>query len=1042
MKIAALQNISTFTLLESPVKIRDLLTTAKQEGYEAVSLTDVNVTYGLVNFYEIAQEIGIKPLLGMQLRLNGLIDSVNQYDLVALAKTDEGYRNILRLSSRINLLTENGTNNKVLTLKQLTKDLSDLVIIVPANQRSELLSLQKQDDQLGNDLIRQLVKLIPETSSLYLGVYGSDKQKVYLDYVQSIAKQFKLPLVSLEDTYYLKPHDQFLRKTLQAVKNGIVMQDIEELAEQAGSHYLPSTQELSNKYHDLSLDEALTNTWKIAQECNANVTFQTPVLPKYKQNKFPTSKEYLNDIAQKGLQARFNHQAIPAKYQKQLDYELGIIDQMGFNDYFLIVWDVINYCHRSDIVTGPGRGSACGSLVSYALRITEVDPIEYDLLFERFLNPARHEMPDIDLDIPDNRRDDVIKYMFEKYGMDHAAQILTFGTLAAKQVLRDTGRVFGLSEAEMSKWSQSVPFSKTKISLDEAYQNSSKMRLLVDAAPKNKLLFETAKGLEGLPRHYSIHAAGLVLSDNSIAAISGLQSGQLGIPVTQQTKKYVESLGLLKIDFLGLRNLTILGDTEELIRSQGKKIDVNQIPLDDPETIKTFQAGDTELVFQFESGGIREVLRELHPDNFEDLVAVNALYRPGPMQNIRSFIARKQGKEKVTYPDSSLEEILAPTYGILVYQEQVMQTAQILANFSLGEADILRRAMSKKNQKVIDQEREKFVTGTVKNGRSREVGERVYNYIEQFANYGFNRSHAVAYTKIAFWLAYLKVHYPAEFYAAMLNSNSANHFKISDYIMRSQSAGVKILPPDINQSDLNYKMSKGKILVGFRAIKGLRLDFLKEIVKQRNNHQFDSFNSFLRQIDPKFLKPKMIQALIKAGCFDRLNANRNELLENCQEIIENIELTGNNIALSESLGGVPIKPAAEPTKAEKADMEVEALGFSTMTSPLVAVQKYAEKFKAKPLGQFEINDSGVAVGKLMKLKLVKTKKGTTMAFGNFVDSSSREDIVIFPSVYDKIQPLLKEGSIYLLRIKVQGDRFDSSKKQFVLTNLKAVNFNG
>ena len=1042
MKIAALQNTSSFTLLESPIKIKDLLVAAKSEGYEAVSLTDINVTYGLVNFFEVAQDVGIKPILGMQLRLNGLIDSSHQYDVIALAKTDEGYRNILRLSSRINLLTENGANKKILTLDKLAKDLGDLVLIVPANSYSELLNLQKQDDQLGNDFVRKLLKLVPETSSLYLGVYGSKKQEVYLTYVKELAKQFKLPIVSLEDTNYLKPHDQFLKKTLQAVKNGLVMEDIESLAKQEGSHYLPSTQELSIRYHDLDLDEALENTWKIAEQCNANIVFQEPVLPKYKQNKFPTSKEYLTYLAQTGLKARFKNKSIPANYQKQLDYELGIIDEMGFNDYFLIVWDVINYCHRAKIVTGPGRGSACGSLVSYSLRITEVDPIEYHLLFERFLNPSRHEMPDIDLDIPDNRRDDVIKYMFEKYGMDHAAQILTFGTLAAKQVLRDTGRTFGLSEAEMSKWSQSVPFSKTKISLEESYQNSNKMRLLVDASSKNKLLFETAKGLEGLPRHYSIHAAGLVLSDNSIAAISGLQAGQLGIPITQQTKKYVESLGLLKIDFLGLRNLTILGDTVDMIQSQGKTIDVNQIPLDDQKTMEAFQKGDTDLVFQFESGGIKNVLRELHPDNFEDLVAVNALYRPGPMQNIHSFIARKRGKEKVTYPDPSLKEILAPTYGILVYQEQVMQTAQILAGFSLGEADILRRAMSKKNQQVIDQEKDKFIEGTVKNGRPREVGERVYSYIEQFANYGFNRSHAVAYTKMAFWLAYLKVHYPAEFYAAMLNSNSGNHFKISDYIMRAQGAGVKILPPDINKSDLNYQMVDGRILVGLRAIKGIRIDALKEILKARGNKPFISFTNFLRRIDSKFLKVKLIQPLIKAGCFDSLNNNRNELLKNSPEIIENIELTGNNLALSESLGGVPIKSAEAPTNTEKADMEQEALGFSTMTSPIVAVQKYAEKFHAKALNEFEINEIGVAVGKLMTLKLVKTKKNTTMAFANFVDSSSREDIVIFPNVYEKAQSILKEGDIYLLNIKVQNDRFDSSKKQYVLLNIKVVNFKG
>lgn len=1040
MKYAALQNLSAFTLLESPIKIKNLLNTAKNLGYDAVGLTDINVTYGLVNFYEVAQEVGIKPLLGMQLRLNGLIDSAHKYDLIAFAKTDEGYRNILRLSSRINLLTDNGTNDKILTLENLTRDLNELIFITPANTHSELLNLQLQNENLGTDFIRHLISLVPKTSSLYLGVYGGNSQKNYIQYVTQIAKQFDLPLVSVEDTCYLKPQDQFLRKTLQAIKKGAVMQDISELAKQKGSHYLPSVQEISDRYHELNLDDALNNTGKIADACAAKIVFQTPVLPKYKQDQFADSKDYLNSLAQQGLQDRFHGHKIPLNYQKQLDYELQVIDQMGFNDYFLIVWDVVNYCHRSDIVMGPGRGSACGSLVSYSLRITEVDPIQYKLLFERFLNPARHEMPDIDLDIPDNRRDDVIKYMFTKYGMDHAAQILTFGTLSAKQVLRDTGRVFGLQEMQMSKWSNSVPFSKGKITLQEAYQGSKKMQMLVNASAQNKLLFETANGLEGLPRHYSIHAAGLVLSDNSIAAIAGLQSGQLGIPITQQTKKYVESLGLLKIDFLGLRNLTILGDTEKLIRTQGKKIDFNKIPLNDPQTLAIFQKGETELVFQFESSGIRNVLRELHPDNFEDLVAVNALYRPGPMQNIKTFIARKKGKQKVAYPDPSLKPILASTYGVLVYQEQVMQTAQVLAGFSLGEADILRRAMSKKDQSVIEKEKSRFISGAVKKGKTKQVAAKVYNYIEQFANYGFNRSHAVAYTMIAFWLAYLQVHYPAEFYAAMLNSNTGNQNKLIEYVMKAQGDGVKILSPDINKSTLNYQVIDGKILVSLRAIKGIRIDFLKEIIKKRQNGKFKSLSDFLRKIDPKFIQTKVIQSMIKAGCFDQLNSNRNELLQNSTEIVENVKLTQGNLALAESLGGAPIEPAKAPTKQEKARMEEEALGFSTLTSPLLAVQKYAQKFNARPLSDFEIHETGITVGKLLNLKLIRTKNGQTMAFGSFADSSSKQDIVIFPNVYDKIQSNLKEGGIYLLGIKIQNDRIDSSKKQYVLTNLKVVNF--
>lgn len=1038
MEIATLQNISSFSLLQSPTRIKELLISAKEKNYEAVALTDINVTYGLVNFFELAQEIGIKPILGMQARLNGLIDSNGKYDLIVLAKNNQGYKNLLRLSSAINLLTENGENDKVVTLQDLAKYLHDLVIIIPSNVESELLMLFQTNDKLGSQYLRTLKELIPSDSSLFLGVYANQDQENYLNYVQSLSKQFKLELVAVEDNQYLKPQDHFLRKTLQAIKDGQKLTDILALAKQNGSHYLRDCSELLERYHHFYLDEALRNTWKISQMCSAKVVFQKPVLPKYHQDKFASSREYLHYLAQNGLKDRFKNIKIPTKYQKQLDYELKIINEMGFDDYFLIVWDVINYCHRAKITTGPGRGSACGSLVSYSLKITEVDPIKYNLLFERFLNPARHEMPDIDLDIPDVERDQVIQYMFNKYGIDHAAQILTFGTLAAKQALRDTARVFGLSVVEASKWAKAIPYFKGKITLKQAYDNSSDLRLIVNATKENELLFKTAQNLEGIPRHYSIHAAGLVISDNSIAGISGMQAGPLGIPVTQQTKKYVESLGLLKIDFLGLRNLTILGNTLHLIKNAGIYLDPNQIPLNDAKTLNLFQSGNTEAIFQFESDGIKRVLRNLHPDCFEDLVAVNALYRPGPIKNIDHFIARKKGQEAVRYPDPSLKQILSPTYGILVYQEQVMQTAQILAGFSLGEADLLRRAMSKKNQEIIDAQRSKFINGVVQKGHPEAVGKRVYDYIEQFANYGFNRSHAVAYTKIAFWLAYLKVHYPAAFYTALLNSSGASSLKSQNYIIEAQSSGIKVLSPDINASHAAFSLKGKDILTGLSAIKGIRKDFVVNILQIKKPVR--SFDQFLRKINSKFLQEEAIKTLIMAGCFDEINSNRNELLVNCKEMIENVQLTGQNLSLSKSLGQAPLKEVSPFNNSQKAELEERVLGFSTTMTPLIAVQKYAQKFNAQKLNELEVNKTSVCAGKLMKLKLIRTKKGQTMAFANFIDSTSRQEVTIFPAIYDKVKDLLKEGEIYLLGIKCQSDRFDSSKKQYFLTNLKKVNF--
>lgn len=1036
MGAVSLQNLSSFTLLESPTKVKDLAENAKKKGYSALALTDVNITYGLVNFYKAAKETGIKPLLGMQLRINGLVDQANKYDLIVIAKDDQGYKNILRLSSAVNLLTENGEKENVLELEELKKYLGHLVIITPSNIHSELKMLQANNPKMGANYIRTLKDSVPTSSSIYLGVYADQGQQEYINYLRSLATQFELLLTAVEDGQYLNRNEQFLRRTLQAIKSNTHLENVEQLAKQAGSHYLKNSEELQVNYRKFGIEDALENAEKIGQICSAQITFQDPQLPKFKQNKFPTSKEYLHSLAQNGLAKRFKGR-IPEKYQARLDYELKVINEMGFDDYFLIVWDVMNFAHSVHITTGPGRGSAAGSLVSYALRITEVDPLEYNLLFERFLNPARQQMPDIDLDIPDNRRDEVIKYMFEKYGMNHAAQILTFGTLAAKQVLKDVCRVFGLNKVETYRWLDAIPHAKGKITLAEAYQKSKELQLLVNTNAFSKILFATAEHLENLPRHYSIHAAGLVITDDSLAEIVGLQAGPLGIPVTQQTKLNVESLGLLKIDFLGLRNLTILGNIIAALKSEGVEIDPNQIPLNDQETLALFQRGDTDAVFQFESDGIKRVLEQLHPDSFEDIVAVNALYRPGPMNNIGHFINRKHGKEKVQYPDPSLKKILGPTYGVLVYQEQVMQTAQVLAGFSLGEADLLRRAMSKKNADVIQKEREKFIQGAVKLGRRKEIAEQVYDYIAQFANYGFNRSHAVAYSKIAFWLAYFKVHYPGAFYLSLLNSNIGNRNKIAQYLMQAQEAGIKTLPPDIENSKADFSLENGKILVGLKAVRGLRSDLLKQILEIKR--PIKSMTDFLWKIDNNLLSADAIANLIKAGAFDRLAPNRNELLKINKDLVESVKMAGSNLSLFETLEP-KIEEEKTPTAAEKSAMEVEAMGFSTGINPIIAVQKYARKYNAKRLQAFENNEQGIAVGKLMKIKQITTKKGDNMAFAVFSDSSGDKDFTIFPQVWEKVGENLKIGEIYLLQVKTQSDRFSPTKTQFLLSNARKVNF--
>lgn len=1031
MKVAALQNLSAYTLLASPTRVTDLVKTAQQRGYEAVALTDVNVTYGLVDFYQAAQTAGLKPLLGMTARTGGIIDQAVNYDLLLLARTQTGYQNLLRLSSAINLLTDNGENRKLLPFAELKKYLQDLVVIVPANDHSELHQLAVENPDLGPKFVQTLQDLLGPGCQLYLGVYASQDQAQYVTFCQQLSQQTSVPLTAVEDCRYLNANDHFLRKSLLAIKAGTKLADPLQLSQNDGSHWLRPVADLSVLYQDLGLAAALAKTGEIAAACHVKLSFAGPELPVFKQDQYPSSQLFLQHLAQTGLKQRRAGQ-IEASYQKRLDYELKVIHQMGFDDYFLIVWDVMNFAHRQHITTGPGRGSACGSLVSYSLRITEVDPLQYHLLFERFLNPARQQMPDIDLDLPDNRRDEVIQYMFKKYGMDHAAQILTFGTLAAKQAIRDCSRIFGLTKAEMQKFAQALPYAKQALTLPQSYQKSKQLRLQVQATPLNRLLFKTACGLEGLPRHYSIHAAGLVISDHSIASLVGLQAGPLGIPVTQQTKNSVERLGLLKIDFLGLRNLTILGTALKLANVP----DPNQIPLDDPDTLQLFQAGQTSAIFQFESAGIKRVLQRLHPDNFEDIVAVNALYRPGPMQNIDHFIARKNGQEAITYPDPSLKKILAPTYGILVYQEQVMQTAQILAGFSLGQADLLRRAMSKKKQDVIDQERGQFIAGAVKLGHQRAVAEKVYQYIEQFANYGFNRSHAVAYSEIAFWLAYLKVHYPGAFYTALLNANSGDKDKVAAYLTAVKEAGLQVFHPDINHSQAGFLLQKNAILVGLGAIKGLRRDLVAAIVA----HQpYASLSDFLQKIPPKFLHAEAVKRLIKAGCFDNFDSNRQSLLAQTDQLVESVSMAGGNQSLLDALAPKPVavKP---PTRADLAAMETEVMGFATTLTPLIAIQKFAQRYQARQFNTFAVNERGIVAAQLVKMKLIRTKRGQTMAFASFNDGHSRQEVVIFPRVYEHFKNVLTQDGFYLLQVQTRSDRYDQGRVQFILTNLRRVQF--
>lgn len=996
---AQLQIMSSYSLLHSPAKLTELVDQSKQRGYSAIALTDLNNLYGSIDFYKYAQKIGIKPIIGLTIEIAGLIDQDNKYPLILLAKDDTGYKNLIKISSKIM------STDDAVSIDELQVYLSGLFVITPASE-AEIL---KTDVAAYVEKITSIV----DQASLFLGISLYSDQIDNVKNIRQVAEKFALPLVALGDVRYVNEDDHLAYQVVNNLRTGQRFENLDQVVEK-GDHYLRTYADFAHDFRAVDLGSAVENADKIADECNVEIEFKETELPKFETPVGVSSIQFLHNLSEKGLNKRLEKQ-VPNNYQQRLDYELGVIDKMGFADYFLIVWDVIKHAHEVGIKTGPGRGSAAGSLVSYCLGITQVDPIKYDLLFERFLNPQRVNMPDIDLDLPDDRRDEMVMYMHDKYGSEHMAQIITFGTLAAKMALRDIARTFSQTQFQISQWSNAIP-RKLNITLKESFDESSTLRGLVDNSRENQLIFQVAQRIEGIPRHYSTHAAGIVLSKKPMTDIVAVQLEADGINLTQQTKYNVESVGLLKMDFLGLKNLTILDRAIQTISQKyGRKFVPEKIPLNDQKTLQLFQKGATDGVFQFESDGIRSVLRRLVPTSFDDIVATNALYRPGPMQNISTFIARKHGQEPVTYPDQSLAKILQPTYGILVYQEQVMQASSEMAHFSLADADILRRAISKKNEKLIEENRQKFVDGAVSHGHDQASAQKVYQYIEKFGNYGFNKSHAVAYSMIAFWLAYIKVHFPDIFFSCLLNSNLNNETKVATYIQDAKDAQIKILNVDINQSQYEFTDSNQAIRFGLLSIKGMRRDLAKEIIEERQQRgEYQSPLNFLQRIDRRFVKTDYLEPMILSGAFDTFNRNRKELLYDFRDLIESIQLAGSNLSLFDVLD--PKKHQVDDyTLTERLNQEKEYLGVYVSGHP---VEKYRSRMldmrttKISDLTNVQ-NQTVNVLGLVKNLRVIRTKKGQRMCFMTIEDESGSISVTIFPKLFQKIEDVELDGKIFL-----------------------------
>lgn len=1013
MSYVPLQVISSYSLLQSPIRIAELISEAKDRGYQALALTDLNVMYGAVEFYDACLSAGIKPLIGLTLQLPGLILTDKNYSLVLLAKNQQGYANLLKLSTLKMTLPE-------LTVSQLTDYLSDLfVILPPLGEMNDLLLQGRSEDSVA--LIDQLKSLGVDRNSLKIGVDYHSSDSV-IDMLSKLAADQQVALVADSPVDYINATDYFPMQVLKNIAAGTKIANVDQLSKQVGPYWLRPAAQVEQEYRQIHLADSLNQVERIASECNVEIKKQQPKLPQFDTPDGIDSGSYLRQLCEKGLRDRLKKNKIsdPTPYHQRLDRELSVIHSMGFDNYFLIVWDVINFAHQTNIITGPGRGSAAGSLVAYVLTITDVDPIKYDLLFERFLNPERVQMPDIDLDIPDDKRDEVIQYVHQKYGHKRVAQIITFGTLAAKQSIRDVGRVFGLNTTQQDQWSKAIP-SAFHVTLRDALDNSQRLKNLVADSPLNEALYQTAQILEGLPRHYSTHAAGLVLSDDPLVNLVPLQNGNEGLLMTQYSKDYVESVGLLKMDFLGLRNLSILADALHQVKlTTGKDLDISAVPLNDAKTIQLFADGNTTGIFQFESNGIRNVLRRLHPERFEDVALVNALYRPGPMQNIDEVVKRKTNHEALTYPDDSLEDILKPTYGVIVYQEQVMLVASKMAGFSLGQADILRRAMSKKKLGVMEQMKVQFMSGSKQRGYSEQVADKVFDYIERFANYGFNKSHAVAYSKMAYELAYLKVYYPGEFHVALLNSVNNNSVKIKEYLLDAKSMGVKVVGPNINTSEASFTYQDGQIVFGLDSIKGVRHDMVLDLLAERQkNGVFKSLPDFLSRLSTKYRKVELINALIYAGALDVFPFNRSELIAAAPEFISSVELSGNSMSLFKALEPkmprMPEMPLMDRLEKENAYLGAYLSGhpterFATLAQRLAAetTSTIAERMKNIYLILY-----------VTKVKIIRTKTGKQMAFVDGNDQVGETSVTVFPNLFAKSQSWLHKDLVILIKGNVE-----------------------
>jgi len=1045
---------SEYSLLDGSCRIKDLIAKTKELNMKAIAITDHGVMYGVIDFYKEAVAQGIKPIIGceiyvaprsMQDREYG-IDNEN-YHLVLLAKDMTGYKNLMKI---VTVASIEGFYYKPRVDREFLKEHSEGLIALSACLAGEVPSY----------ILRGEYEKAKEAALFYDSIFGRgnfylelqdhgilEQQKVNKELIR-LSKETGIPLVATNDVHYLEKKDAKAHEVLLCIQTGKTIDDEDRMSFPTDEFYLKSPEEMENLFS--CCKEAIENTEKITDMCNVEFEFNKTKLPKYDLPEGVDSYEYLRNLCYEGLYKRYKN---PSKEViERLDYELSVIKQMGYVDYFLIVWDFIKFAKDNGIMTGPGRGSAAGSLVAYTLGITNIDPIKYNLLFERFLNPERVSMPDIDSDFCYERRQEVIDYVVKKYGKDNVAQIITFGTMAARAVIRDVGRALNYPYAEVDVIAKMIPF-ELGMTIDKALSLNPELKARYENEEKVKQLIDISRSLEGLPRHASTHAAGVVISKEPLVNYVPLQKNEDSI-VTQFPMTTLEELGLLKMDFLGLRTLTVIRDTIEMVeKNRGVTIDFDSMEYDDPKVYELISKGETEGVFQLESSGMKQFMTELKPKNLEDIIAGISLYRPGPMDQIPRYLANKNHPESIVYDHPLLKPILDVTYGCMVYQEQVMQIVRDVAGYSLGRADLVRRAMAKKKMDVMEQERKNFIYGMVddegnvivpgalRNGLDEATANKLFDEMLDFANYAFNKSHAAAYAVIAYQTAYLKRYYPVEFMAALLNSFVDNLDKVAFYVQVCRKMGIKVLPPDINESDSYFTVVEDKIRFGLSAVKNVGLNMTMEIVSERErNGKFKSVVDFFERMQDSQLNKKAVESLIKAGAFSSFGVRRSQLLSVYDKLMENIKKNRNNnlngqISLFgevEQTHGVGFEfpDLEEFPKSRLLSMEKETLGLYISGHPLEEYMEDIPKITNATTLDFKVseeemfqpklqdNQEVVIAGVIATKKIKFTKNNNIMAFVTIEDLYGTVEVIVFPTVYEKYSSIIKEDNPVVVRGKV------------------------